>query len=59
MTDPPKGDEDMNDLEAARSAIRHGLRLIAGFVLTDPTLWPIMSEVEMALRRGLPGGDRS
>jgi hypothetical protein len=34
-----------------RDAIRHALRLIEGFALTDPSLWPILSELDLVLRK--------
>ena len=31
--------------------IRQARRLIEGFTLTDPTLWPILSEIDVVLSR--------
>lgn len=39
-------------LATARQAIRKARTLIEGFALTDPTLWPILSEIDPALSRG-------
>lgn len=38
LTDPPQ-------------AIRQARRLIEGFAITDPTLWPILSEIDLVLSR--------
>jgi len=32
-------------------AVRQARRLIEGFTLTDPTLWPILSEIDLVLSR--------
>lgn len=44
----------MTDLELAYQQMRVARGLIEGFCLIDPTLYPILSEIDMALIRGLP-----
>jgi hypothetical protein len=36
----------------AQQAIRHARRLIQEFSLSDTTLWPILSEIELVLSKG-------
>ena len=37
----------------AQQAIRHARRLIQEFALSDTTLWPILSEIELVLSKGV------
>jgi len=39
------------DMTEPTQAIRQARRLIEGFTLTDPTLWPILSEIDLVLSR--------
>ena len=39
------------DMTEQTQAIRQARRLIEGFTLTDPTLWPILSEIDLVLSR--------
>lgn len=44
----PEGRQQMSD---PQQAIRQARRLIEGFTVTDPTLWPILSEIDLVLSR--------
>lgn len=44
----------MNDLELAYQQMRAARNLINNFCVLDPTLYPILSEVDRALVSGLP-----
>jgi len=45
MTDP------IRPMPDPQQAIRQARRLIEGFTVTDPTLWPILSEIDLVLSR--------
>lgn len=44
----------MNDLDLAYQEMRAARNLISNFCFIDPTLWPILSEIDTTLIRGLP-----
>lgn len=44
----------MTELELAYQQMRAARGLIENFCFGDPTLWPILSEIDLALIRGLP-----
>lgn len=46
-----------DDLAYQQMRVARGL--IENFVFTDPTLWPILSEIDTALVRGLPKEHRA
>jgi hypothetical protein len=39
--------------DPAQQAIRHARRLIQEFSLSDTTLWPILSEIDLVLSKGI------
>ena len=42
-----------SETETLEAAVRRARKLINEFVLSDPTLYPILSEIDLALERGL------
>lgn len=44
--------ERMTDLDAAWAAIRRARGLISNFAIIDPTLWPVLAEIDTTLMRG-------
>lgn len=48
----------MNDLDLAYQQMRVARGLIENFCFIDPTLWPILSEIDRALISGLPKDHR-
>lgn len=50
-TDVPDRHRVYADMTEPTQAIRQARRLIQGFTLTDPTLWPILSEIDLVLSR--------
>jgi hypothetical protein len=48
----------MTELDLAHQQMRVARSLIANFSFIDPTLWPILSEIDTALIRGLPSEHR-
>jgi len=48
---PTNVPDHMTEPTQAIRQIRQARRLIEGFTLTDPTLWPILSEIDLVLSR--------
>ena len=50
MVNVPKREDGLLDaLLEYQAQIRHARRLIAKFTIADPTLWPILSEIDRVL----------
>lgn len=49
----------MTELELAYQQMRAARGLIENFCFIDPTLWPILSEIDAALIAGLPKEHRA
>ena len=46
----------VSDIETLEAALRRARKLIHEFVLTDPSLFPILSEIDSVLERGSQDG---